>query len=275
MTQSRSPGEGVPRLPPGYSLKAFDSVGSTNDEAKAFARLGAAEGTVVWARRQETGRGRRGRAWSSPEGNLYSSIVLRPGRPPAEAAQISFVAALAIAETASSVLPDGADVRCKWPNDVLIHGRKLSGILLESEPAPDGGVAWVVLGVGINLRHFPEGTEYPVTSLAAEGAPRIEPAALLEIYAANLALWYRRWLEGGFAPIRAAWIERATGLGAPVVVRLSDRTLTGVFADLDSDGVLLLDPLKERGEGAGTGRLRIAAGDVFFPNPSSPGPAES
>jgi BirA family biotin operon repressor/biotin-[acetyl-CoA-carboxylase] ligase len=264
MTQAHRPVGGALLLPPGFALKAFASVGSTNDEAKAFARLGATEGTLVWALRQESGRGRRGRAWNSPEGNLYSSVVLRPGRPPAEAAQISFVAALAIADTAEAVLPEGADIRCKWPNDVLIHGRKVSGILLESEPAEDGGLGWLVLGVGINLRHFPEGTDYPVTSLTAEGAPPLEPAGLLEIYAANLARWYGRWREGGFTPIRDAWIARATGLGGPVVVRLADRTLTGTFADLDSDGVLLLDA------DDGSGRQRIAAGDVFFPRPAEP-----
>lgn len=248
------------RLPPGFHLKAFDLVGSTNDEAKALARAGAAEGTLVWAKRQESGRGRRGRAWTSPEGNLYSSLVLRPDRPPGEAAQVSFVAALAIADTAAEMLPDGdAEVRCKWPNDVLIRGRKLSGILLESEPAANGSVGWLVLGVGINLRHFPETADYGATSLIAEGAPSLAPGALLEIYATHIARWYAVWRAGGFGPIRQAWLARARGLGQPIVVRLSDRTLHGTFADLDSDGVLLLDPQD------GGARMRIAAGDVFFP----------
>ncbi|RTR20679.1 biotin--[acetyl-CoA-carboxylase] ligase [Azospirillum griseum] len=249
------------RLPPGFRIKAFDSVGSTNDEAKALARSGAGEGTMVWARRQDSGRGRRGRAWTSPEGNLYSSLVLRPQRAPAEAALVSFVAALAIAETAETVLPDPSGVRCKWPNDVLIHGRKLSGILLESEQGTDGAVDWLVLGVGINLRHFPETTDYAATSLLAEGAPAMTPLALLEIYADRLAQWYHRWLDCGFAPVRAAWLERARGLGGPILVRLADRTISGVFVDLDSDGVLLLDP------DDGGPRQRITAGDVFFTQP--------
>ncbi len=253
------------RLPPGFQIKAFDSVGSTNDEAKALARSGAMEGTIVWARRQESGRGRRGRAWTSPEGNLYSSTILRPGRSPADAAQISFVAALAIAETAESVLPDSTGVRCKWPNDVLIHDRKLSGILLESEleakPGGSGAVSWVVLGVGINLRHFPQPTDYSATSLVAEGAPAMAASALLEVYAGHLATWYGRWREFGFGPIRDAWLARARGLGGPILVRLADRTIPGTFADLDSDGVLLLDPTD------GGPRQRIAAGDVFFTPP--------
>ncbi|SMH52208.1 biotin--[acetyl-CoA-carboxylase] ligase [Azospirillum agricola] len=252
------------RLPPGFQVKAFASVGSTNDEAKALARAGAGEGTIVWARRQESGRGRRGRAWTSPEGNLYSSTILRPGGSPAEAAQISFVAALAIAETAESVLPDPSGVRCKWPNDVLVRDRKLSGILLESEPGADGAVGWLVLGVGINLRHFPDDAGYAATSLTAEGAPVMAPSALLEIYAGHLAAWYGRWRAFGFGPVRDAWLARARGLGGPILVRLADRTIPGTFADLDSDGVLLLDPAD------GGPRQRIAAGDVFFaPPPAS------
>ncbi|MBP2299543.1 biotin--[acetyl-CoA-carboxylase] ligase [Azospirillum picis] len=249
------------RLPPGFHIRAFDSVGSTNDEAKALARSGAGEGTVVWARRQESGRGRRGRAWSSPEGNLYSSVILRPARPPGTAAQISFLAALAIAETAESVLPDPDGVRCKWPNDVLVRDRKLSGILLESEQGSDGDVAWLVLGVGINLRHFPATSGYEATSLIAEGAPQMAAGDLLEIYLGHLSVWYSCWLAHGFAPLRQAWLDRARGLGQPILVRLADRTIPGTFADLDSDGVLLLDPTD------GGPRQRIAAGDVFFPGP--------
>lgn len=264
MTAGNVPEAASLRLPPGFRVEAFDSVGSTNDEAKAFARSGAPEGTVIWAKRQESGRGRRGRVWTSPEGNLYGSTILRPGRPAAEAAQISFVAALAIADAAEAVLPEGAEVRCKWPNDVLINGRKVSGILMESEAEPDGSLSWLVLGVGINLRHFPEGVEFAATSLAAEGAPTLTPAGLLELYAGALARWYGAWREHGFAPVRRAWLSRARGVGEAIIVRLTDRTLTGTFADLDSDGVLLLD--RENG----AERLRIAAGDVFFPPTQGP-----
>lgn len=252
-------GVGGLSLPPGFRVVAFESVGSTNDEAKDLARSGSPERTVVWAGRQESGRGRRGRAWSSPEGNLYTSTILRPPVTPAVAAQMSFVASLAIAETAEAFLPAMAAVRCKWPNDVLVNGRKIAGILLESESGADGALAWLVLGVGINLRHFPQGTEFAATALAEEGAFNPDTGAALEVYAGRLAAWYARWRDGGFAPVRAAWLARAVNLGGPVVVRLSDRELTGTFVDLDSDGVLLLD----RGDGGPP--MRIAAGDVFFP----------
>ncbi|MGQ9365196.1 biotin--[acetyl-CoA-carboxylase] ligase [Azospirillum sp. ST 5-10] len=259
MTDAAAAGAGGLRLPPGFRVVAYDAVGSTNDVARDLARSGCPERTVVWARRQTAGRGRRGRAWSSVEGNLYLSTILRPPVAVAEAAQLSFVAALAIAETASSFLPPDAAVRCKWPNDVLVGGRKLSGILLECEATADGGLAWMVLGVGVNLRHAPADAEYPATSLAAEGAVGAEPAAAAERFIAALARWLDRWRGEGFAAVRAAWLGRAAGVGGPVVVRLADRTLHGTFADLDSDGVLLLD----RQDGGG--RQRIAAGDVFFP----------
>ena len=259
MTGRPSPGAGGLSLPPGFSVVALGSVGSTNDEAKDRARSGSPERTVIWARRQESGRGRRGRAWTSPEGNLYTSTILRPRVTPATAAQMSFVASLAIAETAEAFLPPMAQVRCKWPNDVLVNGRKVAGILLESEARADGRLAWLVLGVGINLRHYPEGTEFAATSLAEEGADHAEPAVALEIYAQKLDRWYARWQAEGFDPVRAAWLARAVNLGGPVRVRLADRELTGTFVDLDSDGVLLLD----RGDGGEP--MRIAAGDVFFP----------
>ncbi|WP_448187891.1 biotin--[acetyl-CoA-carboxylase] ligase [Azospirillum sp. sgz301742] len=252
-------------LPPGFRVVALDSVGSTNDEARDRARSGSPDRTIVWAKRQETGRGRRGRAWTSPEGNLYTSTILRPGVKPAVAAQMSFVAALAIAESVEAFLPAMAAVRCKWPNDVLVNGRKVAGILLESEADADGRLQWLVLGAGINLLHFPQGTEFAATSLTEEGAEHPDPAAALEIYAGRLSAWYDRWQAEGFAPVRAAWMARAVNLGGPVVVRLSDRELMGTFVDLDSDGVLLLD----RGDGGAP--ERIAAGDVFFPNSSSQG----
>ncbi len=252
-------------LPPGFRVVALDCVGSTNDEAKDRARSGFPERSVIWAKRQESGRGRRGRAWASPEGNLYASTILRPRVTLAAAAQMSFIASLAIAETAEAFLPATAEIRCKWPNDVLVNGRKIAGILLESEVEMNGDLAWLVLGVGVNLLHFPEDTDFAATSLVKEGAALMDPATVLAAYAGHLAVWCERWQAEGFAPIRAAWLNRAANLGGPVVVRLSDREISGTFAALDSDGVLLLD----RGDGCAP--MRVAAGDVFFPHISNRG----
>lgn len=244
----------VPDLPLFYRLVALESCGSTNDEARSLARNGAPEGTLVWTRRQEAGRGRRGRTWSSPEGNLFMTLVLRPPVAPSQAAQVSFVAAVALGEAIASLIP-GAP-RLKWPNDVLIDGAKTAGILLESEMGAGGAVDWLVLGVGVNVRHHPTDTEYAATSIAASGSPQVGVETMLERFARSFEAWYLRWTGQGFAPVRAAWLNAAHGLGGPVVVRLSDGAFTARFADLDNDGALIAE--------TPDGIRRVTAGDVFF-----------
>ena len=227
-------------LPPFFRLKVFEQLASTNDEAKRQAVAGAGEGVLIVARRQTAGRGRSGRAWASPEGNLYLSLLLRPDRPPAEAAQLSFVAALAVAEAA------GIATQLKWPNDVLAGGRKLSGILLEGF---DGAL---VIGVGVNVAAAPEGATCLREQGSAAGCDE-----LLAAFCDSLLDWRGRWLAKGFAPVRDAWLARAVGLGRPATARLGRETLEGTFADLDADGALLLDL-------GAAGRRRIAAGEVYF-----------
>ena len=248
-------------MPPFYRLHHLARTGSTNDEAKRLAAEGAADGTVIWADSQSAGRGRRGRAWQSPPGNLYVSIVLRPGLPLAQLGQVGFAAALAVAETVTTLLPTSAVVQCKWPNDVLIDGRKTAGLLLETDSLGDGTAAWLVLGVGINVASHPVDTEFPATSLAAQGATA-EVATVLGRFAERFADWYETWRGAGFAPLRAAWLGRAAGLGGAIRVRLENRSLDGVFSGLDEDGALLLHGAGQR---AGEAAQRITAGDVFFP----------
>jgi BirA family transcriptional regulator, biotin operon repressor / biotin---[acetyl-CoA-carboxylase] ligase len=243
-----------PRLPPFYRLVAFDVIDSTNDEARRRAREGAAEGLLVWAKEQSAGRGRRGRSFASPRGNLYMSVLLRPTRLAVEAAQLSFAGALAVGDAAAALLPDAARLCYKWPNDVLIDGRKLSGVLLESQAAGEGRLDWLVLGMGVNLASYPEGLEFPAISLKAAGAD-ISVETLLTAVAERFLFWYERWQAAGFAPLRAAWLSRAQGLGGAIRVRLQAGELLGRFAGLDQEGALLL-------EDAG-GRRRIAAGDIF------------
>jgi len=180
--------------------------------------------------------------------------VLRPLLPPAEAALVSFVAAVAVGEAVSALVP--GRVTLKWPNDVLVDGAKIAGILLESEADRTGQIDWLVLGVGINVGYFPPDGLYPATSLAAAGAP-VTVGRALEAYATAFEAWYRRFTTQGFAPIRAAWLNVAQGLGGAVTVRLHDTTFTGCFMDLDHDGSLLVDC---------DGQIRrVTAGDVFFP----------
>ncbi len=242
-------------LPGQYNLVALDSVDSTNEEAKRRAAQGAADGSIVWAGRQTAGRGRRGRSWASEPGNLYTSIVLRPRCSAATAMELTFVAALGVRDAVAAFLPKARRGQVKWPNDVLVEGRKIAGILLESSASQKGGIDWLVIGVGLNVAHHPEATEFPATSLAAQ-ADRIPPVeTVLSAYYHALADWNGLWARDGFGPVREAWLRRAAGLGEAIEVRLPQETLSGTFAGLDPSGALILKTASES--------RRIMAGDVF------------
>lgn len=250
MTKSR------PKLPPGYRLLYYDSIASTNDEAKHLARDGVAEGSLVWALEQTAGRGRRGRGWVSPRGNLYLSLILRPDCSVGRAAQLGFVAALAVGDALRAILPRIERLTYKWPNDVLIDGRKIAGVLLESETVGSEKLSFVVVGVGVNLTASPQGTEFPASSIMEEGLGEVMPEVMLAEFAAHFHLWYANWRAEGFAPVRASWLAAAAIVrGEPIRVRLDSRALCGRFLDLDHEGSLLLDC-------AGECR-RIAVGEVF------------
>ncbi len=256
MTSPAQPTVLAASLPPGWTLAAFNTVDSTNAVARTLAEEGAAAGTVVWALRQEAGRGRWRRHWESPEGNLYCSAVLRPTVAAAMAGQLAFVAALALADAVEELAP-GLELGLKWPNDVLANRRKISGILLESSVTSGGALPWVVLGTGLNLVSHPDGTPYPATDLKAESGREVRPAAALEAYVAALDDWLARWLRDGFNAVRHAWLDRAVGMGGPLVVRLHSEALSGRFHGLDGGGALVL-------ETADGERHLVSAGDVFF-----------
>lgn len=251
-------GETRPHLPPAYRLLAYESLASTNDEARRLAEEGAEDGTLVWAREQRGGRGRRGRGWSSPRGNLYLSLVLRPECALAQAAQLGFVAALGMGDAIGAVVPPMIEVVYKWPNDLLVNGRKAGGILLESRGTGETACDWLVLGIGVNVASFPGEAAFPATSLHYEGCPAdVSEVALLEAFGRHFLGWVNRWLEDGFAPVRKAWCNHAYRLGEEIEVRLPQETLTGVFKELDEDGALIL--------GQPGGDRRITAGEIFFP----------
>jgi BirA family transcriptional regulator, biotin operon repressor / biotin---[acetyl-CoA-carboxylase] ligase len=251
------------RLPPAYRLVSLETVGSTNEEAKRLARAGAEDGTLVWAREQTRGKGRSGRAWTSPPGNLYLSLVLRPDCPPVAASQLGFVAALGAGGGLAEVLPPMIDLRYKWPNDILLNRRKVAGILLETESAAADRLDWLVLGIGINVAERPPDAAFPATSLREEGDLESTVEGVLEAFARHFLSWVNRWLDDGFAPVRAAWRKSAIGIGEEIRVRLPNAELEGVFEDIDQDGALLLRE-------SGTVR-RITAGDVFFAGPAGSG----
>lgn len=237
-------------------IEAYDELDSTNAEARRRAEAG--EGGPVWitAAVQTAGRGRRGRAWSTQRGNLAATLLTFTDRPPAEAAQLSFVAALAACDLADTCLGPGA-ARLKWPNDVLAHGKKAVGILVESGSRADGRL-WLAVGIGVNLAHAPQDVERPAAAFAEymAGAPP-QPLDALPVLATAFERWRTAWVTQGFPPIAAGWSERATGIGQRCEARLPNRTLTGVAEGLDPDGALRL----RLDDG---GLERITAGDVFF-----------
>ena len=248
-------------LPEGFVLCALERVDSTNDEARRMAEAGAPPGLVVLAAQQTSGRGRHGRAWASPVGNLYASVLLRVDGPLAASAQLSFVAGLALADALLRHAPDGIEPRLKWPNDVLIGRAKVAGILLESVGKANGAAAAsVIVGTGVNIVSSPRETPYPATSLVEQGFAAITPRALLGAYLRALDHWLRQWREAGFADVRAAWCARGFGLGERIRLRLAREELLGRFVDVTPGGTLLLDL-------DGGGRREIAAGDVFWPDP--------
>jgi len=235
--------------PSDLGLRRYDTLDSTNEEARRLAKSGARGPLWIVSAAQTAGRGRRGRVWISESGNLFATLLMPVTT--SLSAQLGFVAGLAAADAIAAHAP-GAEVALKWPNDVLLNGKKVAGILLETL-----GHDSLAIGIGINLVHYPRETEIPSISIAAViGSPPDLDGILLRLASAMTA-WYEIWLEQGFQPVRKAWVSRATGLGRPVRARLADSEREGVFEDLDEDGALLLR------NGAGT-LTRITAGDVFF-----------
>jgi BirA family transcriptional regulator, biotin operon repressor / biotin---[acetyl-CoA-carboxylase] ligase len=244
-----------PLLPAAYRLVLCETVGSTNDEARQLARQGAAAGTVVWALEQTAGRGRRGRYWSSPRGNLFASLILRPACSTERAAQLGFVAGLGVGDALAQLAPGLGAPAYKWPNDVLIRGRKIAGILLESEIGPHDNPGLLIVGIGVNLASAPPDAEFPATSIADEGWPPPVPKVALEAVLRHFEMWTHCWQQQGFDPVREAWRARAFALGGQIRVRLETAILFGRFVDIDQQGTLLLET---------AGQLRrIPTGDVY------------
>lgn len=218
----------VPVLPEGIRLHAYRSLASTNVEARRLAAAGECGPLVVWTRVQPAGRGRRGRVWSGPEGNLMMSLLVRPERPVAETGAVALVAALAVADCAEAW---GEPATIKWPNDVLIDGAKVSGILLE------GGLrgGCLAVGIGINLAVAPV-LDRPVARI------RAQVAAGDALSAIAAALWrrYRIWCREGFGGQREEWLGRAAFRGEAVRIRQGTEEVRGRFSDIDGTGSLVI-----------------------------------
>jgi BirA family biotin operon repressor/biotin-[acetyl-CoA-carboxylase] ligase len=248
----------LPALPQGHRLLALDAIDSTNDEAQRLAATGEHGPLWIWALRQEKGRGRLGRDWISRPGNLYVTHVFPLAAPPAVAAQVGFVAALAVRDFALAALGHEFSDRIllKWPNDVLVDGAKFSGILAETAVSKIPGTLTILLGCGINLANAPEGTPYPVTSLSRLGAA-IEPPAALESFADHFQHWFEVWDNGaGFGKIRTAWLSHAMGLGGPV---RGENGLEGAFTGLAENGAMIVMLASGEQRILHSGEVRFAA----------------
>ncbi len=237
----------------GVRHRTYDTLGSTNAEALALARAGERGPLWITAKSQSAGRGRRGSAWVSAPGNLYATLLLTEPSAPAQAPQLSFVAALALHDAVSEVAPQLAPaLTVKWPNDLLLGGKKLAGILIEGDSEK---VFAAAIGFGVNCVSHPAETDHPATDLAASGT-QVAPERLFAALVPAMQRRFAQWQRGeGFAAIRADWLKRAAGLGEEIRVRLPERELSGRFEGLDDTGRLLL-----RGQG---GVTAVTAGEVF------------
>ena len=240
-------------------MRHLEEVDSTNEEARRMAAAHETIPTWIIADRQTAGRGRRGRAWQSPIGNLMTTLYLPLSFDAVKAGQLAFVAGLALERTVSEFIGTRAEAGLKWPNDVLIDGKKASGILLESAMR-DSKVDWLAIGLGLNLAHHPDDTPYPATSLAAYTDQPPSNIEALQVLAGAFDGVLRQWRNGGFGPILQAWRAVAHGLGGPIVARLENEEFEGIFKDIDDKGALLL-------QNAAGETQTIDAGDVFFPEP--------
>lgn len=243
--------------PAGTELVVFNSIDSTNDEARR--RVDAGETGPIWiaAKQQTKGRGRQGRNWQSEPGNLAATGLFPFKGTPTEAAKLSFVTSLAVAEVLTTLAPK-ADIALKWPNDALLNAKKTAGILLENlGTAPDRTMR-LAIGIGLNLVHHPpaEETNWRATSILAETGAEPDFDIALMTLAARLDHWMAVLQTDGFQQVRKAWLDRAIKLGQGITVRLPTETLNGTFLGLDHNGALVLEM---------PGEVRhISAGDVYF-----------
>lgn len=235
-----------------WRVQVLGTTPSTQDVVRGLAETGEPEGAAVQALQQSGGRGRHGNAWMSPMGNLYISKLLRPSCRADKAAQMAFVAAVALSDAIEAIMEDGHVKTLKWPNDVLIDGKKVSGILLESKLDNHGRVDYLIIGTGVNIFTPPEGA----ASLDQIKKDRIFVNQVRDLYLENLYARYLEWQEEGFAPLRAAWLKQAHGVNEPMRIRLPETTYEGIFRGVDENGVLIAEI---------DGQMRtFTAGEVHF-----------
>ena len=239
-------------------ITVLNSVDSTMEAARRRLSDGATEPFAIAAKRQTQGRGRSGRAWQTASGNLAVTFYMPFDGTYAEAARLGFAVSLGVRDTIE-VLAPGSQIHLKWPNDVLLNGKKVCGILLENLGGRADGRLQILIGIGINLADHPDPAEsnWPPTSVTAETgiSPGFEIA--LRSIVRTVPDRLRGELESGFEATRDRWLRHAARRGEALTARLSDETITGIFTDIDPSGALVLE--------TGRGMRKVTAGDVFFP----------
>jgi BirA family biotin operon repressor/biotin-[acetyl-CoA-carboxylase] ligase len=241
----------------GHCLHYYEEIGSTNDEAFRLGEEGAQEGTVLIAERQSSGKGRMQRRWYSPPGaNIYTSVILRPPVGTIRVTQIPIAAGVAAAETLNEFCPDKA--RIKWPNDVLIGGKKVCGILAQIKMSGQA-VDFIVVGIGINVNlereQFPQDIQEIATSMVMEAGREISrPEVIIRLYE-NMAKWYRELTRNGFNTVRERWLNLSEMIGRTVSVMFQNETVRGKAVGLDEDGALIL-------RNANNQNMTVSAGDA-------------
>ena len=231
-----------------FTVWHYGQIGSTNDEARRLAAEGAPHGTVIHADEQTAGRGRRSHSWFSPVGNLYLSVLLRMSHAASRTPELSFLAALAVADTVEALLPRETRAMLKWPNDVLVNNGKIAGILLEQ--AADA----LIIGIGLNVLQAPSNTTYKATTIVANGGIASVDSAR-DIVLDRLGKLLSVWHADGFGPIRDRWLERSYPIGTMIRANIGGgQMIGGQFGGLEPDGALILDTPE--------GRRRIVVGEV-------------
>lgn len=242
--------------PAGVGAHFYEECGSTNAVATELAIAGERGPLWIIAGQQSAGRGSRGRAWTSKTGNLYASLLIRPQLEPKDLTALPFIAALAVRDAFIAHGAPAADVRCKWPNDVLIRDRKASGILIESSARSGGGLDHVIIGIGMNIGFYPDDAQFTATSLSAVVGQDVAVRPVFESLSAGLFARLTNWKVGEFTDIRQDWSNAAWGLGKVCTFRTMGESFTGTPQYLAEDGglVVLLDDGQEK---------RLYAGDIF------------
>ncbi|PIR39576.1 MAG: biotin--[acetyl-CoA-carboxylase] ligase [Alphaproteobacteria bacterium CG11_big_fil_rev_8_21_14_0_20_39_49] len=234
----------------------FESIDSTNEEAKRRINRGEIfDNTVIKADIQLSGKGKRENKWASDSGNLFCSIVKKVDVSLSEAAKYSFVTAISVGETIKEFVNDKAEVKYKWPNDVLLNKKKVSGILLESLKDINGSI-WIIIGTGVNINNTPQNLDIEPVNISMSCGERVAVTEFFDKFLINFNNQENVWKNQGFSCIRSAWLNGAYNLGKEITVNLPDKTFKGTFEGISQNGELevIVDDKK----------LLISSGEVFF-----------